>query len=115
MLGMIYCVLLPVASTQSYGHQTKATSLESLIRSNDEMAYVSFSAQVTQPLELLKPDPMVQQGLHYPYMPLATSYVGFGVVPQMFGGQYGYEAMDSHPPDLSQLPNLMVWFFCFAT
>jgi hypothetical protein len=111
MLGMIYSVPLLVALIQSYGHQTKATSLENLVRSNDEMASVSFLAQVTQPLELLKPNPMVQQGPRHPYLPLATNYVWFGLVPQIFGGQYGCEAMDSQPPHLSRLPNLMVWIF----
>ncbi len=114
MLGMIYNVLSPVALTKSYGHQTKATCLENLVNNNDEMAYVSLSAQVTQPLELLKLDPMVQQGPHYPYLPLATNYVGFGLVPQMSNGQYGYEAMDFQTLDLSLLPSLMVWFFYFT-
>jgi hypothetical protein len=104
----------PVALTQSYGHQTEATSLENSASNNDEAASVSLSAQVTQPLELPKPDPVVQQGPHYPYLPPAANYVGFGLVPQMSGGQYGYEAVDSQPPDLSRLPSLMVWFFCFA-
>jgi hypothetical protein len=114
MPGMLYSVPSPVALTQSYGHQTEATSLENSASNNDEVASVSLSAQVTQPLELPKPDPVVQQGPHYPYLPPAANYVGFGLVPQMSGGQYGYEAVDSQPPDLSRLPSLMVWFFCFA-
>jgi hypothetical protein len=60
------------------------------------MASVSFSTQVTQPLELLKPNPMVQQGPHYPYLPPTTNYVGFGLIPQMFGGQYKYETIINH-------------------
>jgi hypothetical protein len=66
-----------------------------------------LSVKVTQPLELPKPDPVVQQGPHYPYLPPAANYSGFGLVPQLSGGQYGYEALDSQPPDLSRLPSLM--------
>jgi hypothetical protein len=111
MHGMIYSVPSPMALTQSYGHQIETTSLENLVKNNDEIAFVSFLAQVTQPLEWLKLDPMVQQGPRYHYLPLAINYVGFSLVPQMFGGKYGYETMDSQPPDLSWLPNLMAWFF----
>jgi hypothetical protein len=114
MLGMIYNISSPVALIQSYGRQREATFLENLVKSNDEMAFVSFLAQLTQPLELLKRNPMVQQGAHYPFLPPATNYVGFGLIPQMFGGQYGYEAMNFQPFDLSWLPSLMV-FFCFPS
>lgn len=108
--GMIYTLPLPMALTQSYGHETETTSLENLVKNNDEMAFVSFSPQVTQPLKWLKLDPMVQQGPRYCYLPIAINYVGFSLILQMFGGKYGYETMDSQPLDLSWLPNLMAWF-----
>jgi hypothetical protein len=97
-----------VTPAQSYGHQTETASFENLGTGNDEVA--SLSVKVTQPLELPKPDPVVQQGPHYPYLPPAANYSGFGLVPQLSGGQYGYEALDSQPPDLSRLPSLMVCF-----
>ncbi|KAH9567738.1 hypothetical protein CY35_03G040700 [Sphagnum magellanicum] len=96
-----------IASPLSYAHQTEVTSVENLAASNDEVVSVSPSEKVTQPLELPKPDPVAQQGPHYPYPPPAANYAGFGLMPQLSGGQYGYETQDSQPPDFSRLPSLM--------
>ncbi len=103
-------IFYSIASPLSYAHQTEVTSVENLAASNDEVVSVSPSEEVTQPLELPKPDPVVQQGPHYPYPPPAASYAGFGLMPQLSGGQYGYETQDSQPPDFSRLPSLMVQF-----
>ncbi|KAH8962528.1 hypothetical protein BDL97_05G106300 [Sphagnum fallax] len=104
-----YSVVANMSSAESYGHQPQPTPLEKLITQN-EVTSISLPAPVspvTQALELAKAQNMVQRGPQYPYVPTVSNYHGFGLMPQISGGQqYGYEPMDSQP-DVPHLPSLM--------
>ena len=55
----------------------------------------------------LKPDPVVQQNPAY-YLNTTSNYPGFGLMPQMPGGQYGYEQAESQAQDVSRIPSMVV-------
>ncbi|CAN5971315.1 unnamed protein product [Sphagnum jensenii] len=102
----------PVEEPDKYRYNLwpQPTPLEKLITQN-EATSISLPAPVspvTQALELAKAQNMVQRGPQYPYVPTVSNYHGFGLMPQISGGQqYGYEPTDSQP-DVPHLPSLMV-------
>jgi hypothetical protein len=113
---VVYSVVANMSSAESYGHQPQPTPLEKLITQN-EVTSISLPAPVspvTQALELAKGQNIVQQGPQYPYVPTVSNYHGFGLMPQISGGQqYAYEPTDSQP-DVPHLPSLMVSIWpCF--
>lgn len=81
------------------------TPLENM-RASAEAPSVAHQAPVVSVQEQhTKADPVVQQT---PYFLGASNYPGFGLMPQMPGGQYGYEQAESAPQDIPRIPNVVV-------
>jgi len=91
---------------QSYGHQQASTAVENLSVSVETLS-VSHPAPVVSAQEQHgKADAMVQQSPGY--FLGASNYPGFGLMPQMPGGQYGYEQAESQAQDVSRIPSMVV-------
>jgi len=90
---------------QSYGHQQASTAVENMSGSVETLSVAHPAPVVPAQEQHGKADAMVQQSPGYF---LGTSnYPGFGLMPQMPGGQYGYEQAESQAQDVSRIPSMM--------
>lgn len=94
-----------VEMAQSYGLQQVATPVESIDASVEAPPVVQQDPAVPAQEQHTKPDPVVQSA---PYFLGASNYPGFGLMPQMPGGQYGYEQTESAPQDAPRIPSMVV-------
>ncbi|XP_024384604.1 uncharacterized protein [Physcomitrium patens] len=93
-----------VEMAQSYGLQQVATPVESIDASVEAPPVVQQDPAVPAQEQHTKPDPVVQSA---PYFFGASNYPGFGLMPQMPGGQYGYEQTESAPQDAPRIPSMV--------
>lgn len=93
-----------VEMVQSYGLQEVATPLENMRASAEAPSVANQAPVVSVQEQHTKADPVVQQT---PYFLGASNYPGFGLMPQMPGGQYGYEQAESAPQDIPRIPNVV--------
>ncbi|KAG0559018.1 hypothetical protein M758_10G069800 [Ceratodon purpureus] len=98
-----------VEMVQSYGHQQQgATSVENMSAGVEAASVVHQGPAVAAQEQHLKPDPVVQQSPAY--FLGASNYPGFGLMPQMPGGQYGYEQQaESQAQDVSRIPSMVAY------
>ncbi|KAG0559026.1 hypothetical protein KC19_10G072600 [Ceratodon purpureus] len=96
-----------VEMVQSYGHQQQgATSAENMSAGVEAASVDHQGPAVAAQEQHLKPDPVVQQSPAY--FLGASNYPGFGLMPQMPGGQYGYEQQaESQAQDVSRIPSMV--------
>nr|XP_024384513.1 uncharacterized protein LOC112286651 isoform X2 [Physcomitrium patens] len=80
------------------------TPLENMRASAEAPSVANQAPVVSVQEQHTKADPVVQQT---PYFLGASNYPGFGLMPQMPGGQYGYEQAESAPQDIPRIPNVV--------
>ena len=110
MLEDVFCecsVETQVEMVQSYGlEQQGATVVEKMSVSVEAASVAQQGPAVAAQEQQVKADPLVQQSPAY--FLGASNYPGFGLMPQMPGGQYGYEQAESGGQDVSRVPSMMV-------
>jgi hypothetical protein len=107
---MCFCecsVETQVEMVQSYGlEQQGATVVEKMSVSVEAASVAQQGPAVAAQEQQVKADPLVEQSPAY--FLGASNYPGFGLMPQMPGGQYGYEQAESGGQDVSRVPSMMV-------
>ncbi|KAL3688114.1 hypothetical protein R1sor_014423 [Riccia sorocarpa] len=96
----------PATLSQNYVHSNIAVPEDNLVSTIDTPV-VSMPPPTVQQPELPKPDPVIHQTPHYPYLPTVPNYAGFSLVPQIPAGQYTYEPTETPPQDVNRLPSLV--------
>ncbi|KAJ7550269.1 hypothetical protein O6H91_07G091400 [Diphasiastrum complanatum] len=103
--SMVTSAAVPLS--QSYiQHQETSVQVENS-SSITEVAAVSLAGPVVSQSEVSRPGPIVQQGPPYPYLPTVPNYPGFGLIPQIQGGQFAFEPSESLAADVPRLSSLM--------
>ena len=90
-------------AVQSYGHQQGSTPVDNM---SGTVEAASAGHQGLAQEQGLKLDPVVQQSPAY-FLGV-SNHPGFGVMPQMPGGQYGYDQAELQGQDVSRVPSVVV-------
>jgi hypothetical protein len=91
---------------QSYGHEQVSTAVENMSGSAETLSVAHPAPVVVAQEQHSKADAVVQQSPGY--FLGASNYPGFGLMPQMPGGQYGYEQAEPQAQDVSRIPSMVV-------
>ncbi|KAJ7570785.1 hypothetical protein O6H91_01G135100 [Diphasiastrum complanatum] len=97
----------PVPSSQTYIQHQETSAQAENSSSTIEVGAVSSPGPIVSQSGVSKPGTIVQQGPPYPYLPTVPNYPGFGLIPQIPGGQFSFEPSESLTADVPRLSSLV--------